>query len=371
MQLKFKNTIMEIKETIYKKDTSGKLRFLEVSTFQGELTQTSGVIGTESPVTHRKFCEGKNLGKSNETTAQQQAIKMAEALIVDKLTHGYFKTIEETETEEVVLPMLAKDYKKESKKIKWGSEDVHVQPKLDGMRCLAFLHSDGRIVLMSRAGKEILGMDHIRKDLASISNFEGEDRIILDGELYVHGESFQDNMRYVKSYKPGFTERISYHVYDVIEEGVFHFRKPRRFIQDLENVKEVSTYAVSNEKQMLNWHESFIKDGYEGTMIRRSKEEYKKNGRSSDLLKYKDFQDIALKIIDIIANESRPEQGTPVFELNGNQFKSGMKYSHADRIEFLENKNTYIGKTAEIRFFEYTDSGIPRFPVMVGIREDK
>ena len=29
------------------------------------------------------------------------------------------------------------------------------------------------------------------------------------------------------------------------------------------------------------------------------------------------------------------------------------------------------GKTAEIRFFEYTDDGLPRFPVCVGIRLDK
>ena len=30
-----------------------------------------------------------------------------------------------------------------------------------------------------------------------------------------------------------------------------------------------------------------------------------------------------------------------------------------------------IGKMAEIRFFEYSDEGVPRFPVMVGIRQDK
>ncbi len=30
-----------------------------------------------------------------------------------------------------------------------------------------------------------------------------------------------------------------------------------------------------------------------------------------------------------------------------------------------------MGKTAEIRFFEYTEDGIPRFPVAVGIRLDK
>lgn len=362
---------MEILKTLYKKDTTGKIRLLVVSTFEGALCQVSSVIGSDKPVTHEKFCEGKNLGKANETTAKQQAIKQAEALITDKLTHGYFETKEEADTEDVVMPMLAKDYKKESKKINWEKDLVHVQPKFDGMRCLAFIYRDGRISLMSRAGKEIEGLEHIRKELLKISDFGNEELIILDGELYVHGESFQQNMRYIKSYKEGFTEKIDYHVYDVIEAGTFQFRAPRKFIKDLLSVKEVSTYTVSSEEEMILWHKEFLRQGYEGTMIRLNKSEYKKNGRSSDLLKYKDFQDIALTIVDIVANESRPDQGTPVFEIKGNQFKSGMRYSHEDRIEFLKNKEIYIGKTAELRFFEYSDSGIPRFPVMIGIREDK
>jgi hypothetical protein len=48
-----------------------------------------------------------------------------------------------------------------------------------------------------------------------------------------------------------------------------------------------------------------------------------------------------------------------------------MKFSHAEREEILINKENYIGKKAEIRFFEYTDGGIPRFPVCVGFRLDK
>jgi len=48
-----------------------------------------------------------------------------------------------------------------------------------------------------------------------------------------------------------------------------------------------------------------------------------------------------------------------------------MKFSHEAREEILRNKHMYIGMMAEIRFFEYTDSGLPRFPVCVGFRLDK
>ena len=51
-------------------------------------------------------------------------------------------------------------------------------------------------------------------------------------------------------------------------------------------------------------------------------------------------------------------------------FGCGMKFSHEAREEILANKEQYIGMMAEVRFFEYTDDGLPRFPVCVGFRND-
>ena len=106
-------------------------------------------------------------------------------------------------------------------------------------------------------------------------------------------------------------------------------------------------------------------------MIRWGNEGYKVNGRSSNLLKYKDFIDIAAKVIDVVPSDKNPEQGVVHCEYKGNTFGCGMKFSHAEREEILTNKKKYIGKTAEIRFFEFTDQGLPRFPVCVGFRLDK
>ena len=52
-------------------------------------------------------------------------------------------------------------------------------------------------------------------------------------------------------------------------------------------------------------------------------------------------------------------------------FGCGMKFSHTAREEILKNKEQYIGEIAEIRFFEYSEDGIPRFPVCHGFRIDK
>lgn len=136
------------------------------------------------------------------------------------------------------------------------------------------------------------------------------------------------------------------------------------------SIKLVETIKLDNVKDLKIYHSKFVAEGFEGSIVRVGSGKYKINGRSENLLKYKDFQDIALKIKDIIPAEQRPNWGKPIFELKGKQFGAGTKMSHEDREDLLINKDKYIGKTAELRFFEYSDDGVPRFPVMVGIRLD-
>jgi len=138
----------------------------------------------------------------------------------------------------------------------------------------------------------------------------------------------------------------------------------------MENIKLLQTHKITSEEQLKVFHSQFIETGYEGSII-RTNGLYKMNGRSSNLLKYKDFSDIDLPIIDITPNEVNFKHGTPHFKLNGKIFKAGVKMSHDDREELLSNKDKYIGKIANIRYFELTDEGIPRFPVMIGIHEDR
>jgi len=363
---------------IYKKDTKGNLRFLEVSTFEDLLSQTSGIEGTISPLTHRKFCKGKNIGKSNETSPDEQAILEGEAIVRDKLTKGYFETIYEVEQKEVIMPMLAHDYFKYTHKVNW-KENWFVQPKFDGMRCLAFVKANGDVKLMSRAGKEITTMNHIKAELSKIKI-----DIILDGELYVHGENFQKNMKYIKKYVPGLSERIDFHIYDTINENVFMKRSEEvanvlRSGIEFKSLKLVMTCVCLDFESLVMHHKNFLKQGYEGTMLRKRSSLYKVNGRSQDLLKYKDFKDLALPILDIIPDEVDSTMGSPVYnwpgasghKLGENILGSGIRANHTERREMLKNKQNYIGKIYEVRFFEYSDKGVPRFPITIGERLDK
>lgn len=352
---------------IYKRDSEGIIRYLDITcNNNGELFQESGIVGTENPIIHKKQCKGKNIGKKNETTVAIQALKEMEALIELKLREGYFEKMADAINKEVILPMLAKDYKKEAKKIKW-LDQVFVQRKYDGMRCMAFIEN-GKVKLVSRENVEITTMNHIVKELENI-----KEDIILDGELYML-DNFQENMKAIKSYKEGISEKISYHIYDIISEKKFSERT--KYITTLikplkaKYLEIVPTYSIGSEDRLKEYHKQFIEEGYEGSIVRLN-EPYKISSRSSTLLKYKDFKDIALEIKDIVACDKRPSWGKPIFEVNGKSFETGMKYSHAEREDFLINKESYIGKIAEIRYFEVSDNGIPRFGIMHGIRVDK
>jgi DNA ligase-1 len=349
-----------MEQRIYKKDSSGKIRYLSISTEGNLVVQESGVVGTNSPIYNRSACEAKNIGKANSTTPTEQAVLEANSKITEKMRLGYFNSIEEAQEKggkDFLLPMLAKDFKKEMKKVIYP---CYVQPKLDGMRSLG-TEDDG---FMSRTGKSIDTLGHIV--LADL------DDAILDGELYAHGISFQENMKLIKKYRAGETEQVKYHVYDIVMDAPFSERHSYLLSLAIENqsIELVPTYIANNELDVAYYHAQFISQGYEGTMVRHSEEGYAVNKRSSQLLKYKDFLDEVYEVVDVVPSESRPDQGVVVCTSDKGTFNCGMKFSHFERKMILAMKHEYIGQIAEVRFFEYTDGGLPRFPICHGFRLD-
>ena len=354
---------MSYSKKIYKQDSKGRVRILHVYTEGADLIQESGLIDGQL-VRHQSTCVPKNVGKANETTAIEQADAEAQSKIETKMSTGYFDSIEDAEGSSVILPMLAKSYDKEAHKVEYP---CFAQPKLDGMRALGYTDK-----FISRKGKEILNMDHILEELAKIKL-----NAPLDGELYAHARSFQENMRLIKKYRPGETEEIKYHVYDYAAEDM-SFEQRLGVLENLEKmfgkfkyIEIVPTIPIDSEADLKKLHAKSLRMGYEGTILRWGDAGYKSKSRSSNLLKYKDFQDLACTIVDVEPSVKRPEQGQFVCEYKNVSFGCGMKFSHKEREDILTNASDYIGQTAEIRFFEYSEDGIPRFPVCVGIRLDK
>ena len=353
---------------LYKKDSKGKIRVLEIFIRGSEVVQLSGLL--DGKKTERvSQSKAKNIGKSNETTAEQQAGKDAESKIIKKLIEGYFKTAEEAESNKVVLPQLAKVYEDHSHKIDWNN--TYIQPKLDGIRSLG-----RKSKLISRKNREIDTLPHINTDLKDVLNY-------LDGELYVHGLNFQENTRLIKKNREG-SEDVKFYVYDLVNANmtfIDRYELLSKIVTELKsnNIILVPTVKVNSEEEVMAWNATFISQGYEGSMVRWGDTGYKVNGRSENLLKYKSFQDLAIKVVDVVPSDKDPEKGQFILHWKGAKghpygedvIGCGMKYSHEERKDILLNKKDYIGKTAEVRFFEFSETGVPRFPVVHGIRIDK
>ena len=101
----------------------------------------------------------------------------------------------------------------------------------------------------------------------------------------------------------------------------------------MNNIKLVFTKKINNKKELQEYHQKFLSEGYEGSIIRWGNEGYKPNGRSSNLLKYKDFSDIAIIIHDVVPSEVVPEHGQFIF-----YWKGAKGHSYGDDYSILQNK---------------------------------
>ena len=350
-------------ESIYKRDSKEAIRvwFGEVGV-DGDTygwRSTAGLLDGKKVTSGWKIVEQKNVGKANETSLEEQALSEMNSDYDKKLERGYFKTIADIDKFTKIKPMLAAKY--EDVTINFETQRYYTQPKLDGMRGLG---NDGKLI--SRANKEIITLKHIQSDLEGIEDY-------IDGELYAHGLTFQENMKIIKKYREGQTENVKYHVYDMISDKPFieRYFDLITIVEYKPNIEVVPLVEINNPEELEAYYGKFMSEGYEGIMIRWGTDGYKVNGRSDNLLKYKKFFDVAVPIVDITPNDAIPTHGTIWIEYNGKVVKTGARLSHEEREDILTNKEEYIGKTAEVRYFETTDDGSLRFPVFCGIRLDK
>jgi DNA ligase-1 len=357
---------------LYKKDSKGKIREWAVAIGHDKdgdyYEMTHGLEGGAMQVNRTYIAEGKNIGRSNETTPAQQVAAEAAALWTKQRDRKGYS--EATPQDAPLKPMLAKVFEDESHKVVYPCA---IQSKLDGSRCLAHITEDG-VKLISRTMKEYVGLDHIANELAPLYKKHGE--IILDGELFNKDISFQEIMSLVRKTENLSTEscKIQYWVYDTVDlKSTFHQRYINwsNIIAGLTNVRPTPTFIVKTESEVLEKHRQFIKEGWEGTMVRNLDSLYKLNSRSSDLLKLKDFNDDEFKVIGYKAGTGK-FKNVPTFQMvtaAGHEFEGVPKGTEEQRKQYLDNGRNYIGKLATVRFFGYTttDNPVPRFPIIVDL----
>lgn len=326
-----------------------------------------GLVDGKKTTSETKITKGKNVGKANATTHYTQAISEAQSKWNSKKDKEYTEKGEKVNTD-IYLPMLAFDYNKRGKDITFPA---YIQPKLDGVRAI---YNTSYKTFQSRTGKKFEHLEHITKEISDLN-------LLLDGELYSDTLTFQEITGTANKKKKLTAEdlekqkEITYNVYDVIAPGNYTDRykllkeifKKNKF----KYVKLVETSIINKADELEERHDHFVSKGYEGMIIRNFEGEYTMKNRSKNLQKYKKFDDDEFEIIDY-TDGTGIEKGLVIWickTKDGKVFNTRPKGTHEERKKLFKNGKKYIGKPLTVRFFGYTDDGVPRFPIGISLRD--
>lgn len=383
---------------LYSKDTRGSVRHWKIWV-EGEpddpeaaatIVTSSGLLDGKASESRREITSGKNLGRKNATTPWQQACAKARSMWTKKRdTAGMVLDVAELETRTLVKPMLAHRWADGHKSVVWPAV---VQPKLDGVRCLAHF-KDGKVILESRQNKHFPHMDDLRRDLTFI--FENtlpeseRDQFYFDGELYCHDITFEEITSAVRAVTQGkrhkeLEQRLQYWVYDCfsLKYPAMPFRERYAWLGDLIHGREpddesptmvkVFNFKVhSPEEAIQEWQRLANECKYEGAMVRNLDAPYALNARSRNLLKLKDRFDIELPICGH-AEAKGEDAGTVLWICrlnNGKTVTVRPQGSREYRAELLRNAESYYGKLLTVEIQGRTASGSTRFGSGKAIRD--
>ena len=191
----------------------------------------------------------------------------------------------------------------------------YIEVKLDGVRVITIVHTDGRVDMFSRNGKELANFPHIVEQISTVvkQNPPPYD-LILDGEIM--SSSFQDLMTQVHRKSDVKANDAILNLFDVIpledfEKGIWDKRQEDRSAMVyywhkqhkdvLPNVAVVGHELVDldtdeGQTRYKEINAKAIAGGYEGIMLKDPEAPYECK-RSVAWLKLKPFIEVSLTVV--------------------------------------------------------------------------
>lgn len=390
---------------LYQRTQTGAIQQWQIAVFDNVIQTIHGQVDGKLQTTTDTIREGKNPGKANATTPEQQAEKEAGAKWTKQKKKGYVESINDAREGKVdivieggIEPMLApsKVYPTFASKLTFP---VYVQPKLDGSRLIAIL-KDGACTLWSRTRKRVNSLPHIAR--AVEAQFGKFGNVILDGEAfsYDYRNSFEDLMSLIRPDEPvPGHEVIDYHVYDLPSSsgdfGGRNFDLEVMMAGASQPLVLVRTERALDHNEVMRLHEVNLAMEYEGSMVRNDGP-YEFGKRSVHLQKLKNFVDCEFKIVGaeegrgkdagtigaficeeplaVLVEGEDPERPSgalhysPTVTCGPKTFKARLKATYARRRELFEHPEQWRGQMLTVTYQNRTSINIPRFPIGKGLR---
>ena len=290
-----------------------------------------------------------------------------------------------TNSQGIPKPMLAQQSDKASPNV--FEKSWYVSRKLDGVRCLLY-YKDGEILSASRGGTDYdVPTSDIRQNKVLLEWFKQNPTFILDGELYSHGQSLQrlSGIARLKTWEDR-CDILEYWIYDIVSEKIFEERY--NILMDLQELLEneikvqvIDHYLLSGWMTIKKTHDDFVKEGYEGLVMRNPNKEYGIGKRSSlYMIKLKEYKDDTFTVVGWIPGLRPIDDMVFILALHGhekdsifndkNSFKAKPMGDLEIKKEFIENIDNLIGTKADVKYFNFSEDGIPTQPTFKAFRYD-
>ena len=270
------------------------------------------------------------------------------------------------------------------------NEWFSLSQKLNGVRGTFF---EGKLI--SRQGKEFVGLDHIVNDIfVMIPNAE---QWVIDGELIrknTDGISDNENFRLttgIINQEDGDKTSIQLVIFDILPkdeflrgESVLTYRDRIEMLvylrdelrkKNLNALDVVSLFYNGTDRSMIDiFLKKMIDEGKEGLMLNRDSKYYRK--RHNGILKVKQFYTVDLKIIDLIEGTGRLKGtlGSFVVRYTDNILNVGSGMTDEQRVEYWNDREALIDRIIEVKYKEESRDKITgrpslQFPIFVQLRE--
>lgn len=260
-----------------------------------------------------------------------------------------------------------------------------VEPKLDGVRVLAFIDQESNSVkFFSRSGKEFFTFEHLKEPLLALPAFDGA-KVVIDGEI-VSG-SFNKTVSEVRKKDVQATDAV-FHAFDILFTKVFNadgksgvggtYESRRKFLEGLINfapsdfIKLIPRYIVNSHAEIQTLYGKVRARGLEGLIVKDPKGLYHRR-RNHAWMKIKNEEDVDVEVIGYEEGTGKyvDQLGALIIDFNGVKVNVGSGLSDSQRASFWEAKDELIGKLCTVEYHEITPDGSLRHPRFIKWRDDK
>ena len=273
-----------------------------------------------------------------------------------------------------------------------------IEVKLDGVRVITIVHSDGRVDMFSRNGKELANFPHIVEQISSVIKQKGSSKsmdVVLDGEIM--SSSFQDLMKQVHRKDNVEAGDAVLNLFDVLpledfEKGFYDKDQTTRssmvkfWVEQNQDLLPNVTY-VANELVDLDTDEGQVRykeinalaiaGGYEGIMLKDPLAGYECK-RSVAWLKLKPFIEVSLAVVGVEEGTGKNVGKLGAFIVegidDGKAIRTNVGSGLTDNMRecFWEAADELIGNIVEVRADAITQNQDGtyslRFPRFKGFR---